>query len=151
MNCLLSLESWDRRFESHSRHRCLHLFCVCVGSGLATSWSSVQGVLPTVFGLSNWSETKRFTDALCSKVGATGIEWGRDTTWYSERNLYLTSGFHPPHSFCCEIKHRDKLTYLLPLRPDRFWDPPSFLSNGSEISFPGPRMAEKWRWPQSSI
>jgi hypothetical protein len=22
----------------------------------------------------NWSETKRFTDALCSKVGATGIE-----------------------------------------------------------------------------
>jgi hypothetical protein len=51
---------------------CLRLFCVCVGSGLATSWSPFQGVLPTVLGLRNWSETKRFTDALCSKVGTTG-------------------------------------------------------------------------------
>jgi hypothetical protein len=48
MNCFRSLESWDRRFESHSRHGCLcvHLFCVCavlcVGSGLATCWSLVQ-------------------------------------------------------------------------------------------------------------
>jgi hypothetical protein len=40
----------------------------CVGSGLATGWSPIQGVLPTVLGLRNWSETKRFTDALCSKV-----------------------------------------------------------------------------------
>jgi hypothetical protein len=42
MNCLPSLESWDRGFEPHSRHGCLcvRLFCVCVvlcvGSGLAT-------------------------------------------------------------------------------------------------------------------
>jgi hypothetical protein len=32
---------------------CMRLFCVCVvlcvGSGLATGWSSVQGVLPTVY------------------------------------------------------------------------------------------------------
>jgi hypothetical protein len=32
---------------------CMHLFCVCVvlciGSGLATGWSPVQGVLPTVY------------------------------------------------------------------------------------------------------
>jgi hypothetical protein len=49
---------------------CLRLFCVCV-CGLATGWSPVQGVLPTVLRLRNWSETKRFTDALCSKVGAT--------------------------------------------------------------------------------
>jgi hypothetical protein len=32
---------------------CVHLFCVyvvlCVGSGLATGWSPVQGVLPTVY------------------------------------------------------------------------------------------------------
>jgi hypothetical protein len=46
---------------------CLRLFSVCVGSGLATSWSSAQGVLPTVVWLINWSETKRFMDALCSK------------------------------------------------------------------------------------
>jgi hypothetical protein len=51
---------------------CLRLFCVCVSSGLETGWFPVQGVLPTVLGLRNWSETKRFTDALCSKVGATG-------------------------------------------------------------------------------
>jgi hypothetical protein len=72
MNCLRPLERWGRGFESHSRHRCLSLFRVCVGSGLLTDWSSVQGVLPTVLGLINWSETKRFTDAVCSKVGATG-------------------------------------------------------------------------------
>jgi hypothetical protein len=53
----------------------LCLFCVCIGSGLAMGWSPVQGVLPTlptVLGLRNWRETKRFTDALCYKVGATG-------------------------------------------------------------------------------
>jgi hypothetical protein len=44
----------------------------CVGSGLATGWSPVQLVLPNVLGLRNWSETKRFIDALCFKVGATG-------------------------------------------------------------------------------
>jgi hypothetical protein len=27
----------------------LRLFCVCVGSRLATGWSPVQGVLPTVY------------------------------------------------------------------------------------------------------
>jgi hypothetical protein len=53
MNCLLPLEHWGRWFESHSRHGWLcGLFCVsavlCVGSGLATAWSTVQGVLPTV-------------------------------------------------------------------------------------------------------
>jgi hypothetical protein len=37
---------------------CVHLFCVCVvlcaGSGLATGWSPVQGILPTVCRLRNW-------------------------------------------------------------------------------------------------
>jgi hypothetical protein len=50
----------------------LQLFYVCVGSGHATGWSSVQGVLQNDLGLSYWSETKRFTDALCTKLGATG-------------------------------------------------------------------------------
>jgi hypothetical protein len=31
------------------------------------SWSPIQGILPTVLKLRNWSETKRFMDALCSK------------------------------------------------------------------------------------
>jgi hypothetical protein len=54
MNCLRLLERWDRGFESSSRHGCLciPLLCVCVvlciGSGLATDLSLVQGVLPSV-------------------------------------------------------------------------------------------------------
>jgi hypothetical protein len=40
---------WDREFESRLRHGCLSAsFCVvlsCVGRGLATGWSLVQGVL----------------------------------------------------------------------------------------------------------
>jgi hypothetical protein len=40
--------------------------------GFATGLFLVQGVLPTALGLRNWSETKRFMAALCSKVGATG-------------------------------------------------------------------------------
>jgi hypothetical protein len=54
MNRLRSLEHWDLGFESHSRHGCLCTFILCVGSGLATGWSPVQGVLPTVYGLRNW-------------------------------------------------------------------------------------------------
>jgi hypothetical protein len=37
---------------------CVRLFCacvvLCVGSGFATGWSPVQGVLPTLYGLRNW-------------------------------------------------------------------------------------------------
>jgi hypothetical protein len=36
MHCLRSLEHWDRGFESHLKHGCLRLFCVCVGSSLTT-------------------------------------------------------------------------------------------------------------------
>jgi hypothetical protein len=56
MNSFRSLGLWDRGFENHSRHGCLYcvrLFYVCivlcVGTGLATGWSSVQGVLSTVY------------------------------------------------------------------------------------------------------
>jgi hypothetical protein len=33
---------------------CLCAFILCVGRGLATGWSPVQGVLPTVYRLRNW-------------------------------------------------------------------------------------------------
>jgi hypothetical protein len=35
---------------------CVYSVCVvpCVGSGLATGWSPVQGVLPIVYRLRNW-------------------------------------------------------------------------------------------------
>jgi hypothetical protein len=48
------LRPLDRGFESHSRHGCLCAFILCLccsvySRGLATSWSPVQGVLPTVY------------------------------------------------------------------------------------------------------
>jgi hypothetical protein len=49
---LWSRGRWDHVFESRSRHGCLSAsFCVmlfCVGRGLATGRSSVQGVLRNV-------------------------------------------------------------------------------------------------------
>jgi hypothetical protein len=53
---------------------CVYSVLFCVGSVLATAWSPVQAVQPTVLGLRNWSETKRFTDALCFKVRETGMK-----------------------------------------------------------------------------
>jgi hypothetical protein len=71
MNCLPSLERWDRGFETHSRHGCLHcvhLFCVCVvlcvGRGLATGLSPVQGVLPTVYRIKKLKKRPRFNKGL---------------------------------------------------------------------------------------
>jgi hypothetical protein len=71
MKCLRQFKHWDCVFESQSRHGCLRLFCVCVvlrvGSGLA------KGLIPhprsqtSCLRLRNWSERKRFTDALCSR------------------------------------------------------------------------------------
>jgi hypothetical protein len=60
MYCLRSLGSRDRGFESHTRHGCLVCVCVCVwvvlclGRGLATSWSPVQGVPLSVKWWRNW-------------------------------------------------------------------------------------------------
>jgi hypothetical protein len=54
MNSLRLLTRWDHGFESHSRHGCLlyaFILCFCcpvLTSGLATSWSLVQGDLPYV-------------------------------------------------------------------------------------------------------
>jgi hypothetical protein len=56
MNRLRSLEHWDRGFRGMDV--CVRLFYVCVflsvGSGRATGWSHVQGVLPTVRRLRYW-------------------------------------------------------------------------------------------------
>jgi hypothetical protein len=46
----------------------VRLFCVCVilcvGSGLATGWSPVQGILPTVYRLRNWKSDQGPTKEL---------------------------------------------------------------------------------------
>jgi hypothetical protein len=55
----------------------------CVDSGFATGWSPVQGVVPSVLRLRNWSETKRFMDALCPKVRATEKRETERTCWKS--------------------------------------------------------------------
>jgi hypothetical protein len=70
MYCLRSLGSRDRGFESHTRHGCLICvfilcFVLCLGRGLATSWSLVQGVLPSV----KWSKWKNNLYAVRYKVG----------------------------------------------------------------------------------
>jgi hypothetical protein len=66
MNCLRSLEHWDRGFESHSMHGCLYflrLFCVCVflcvGRGHSTDWSPFRGVLTTVYGIKKLKKRPR--------------------------------------------------------------------------------------------
>jgi hypothetical protein len=54
--------------------------CLCTGRGLATSWSLVQGVLPTVWDLVKWSEKESFME-----VGQ-GQNWGwsaREKKMYS--------------------------------------------------------------------
>jgi hypothetical protein len=63
-------------------------FCVCVvlclGRGLATSWSPVQGVLPSV----NDQETEKL--ALCSKSGSKLPKWeqrGRKKIYWTEISL----------------------------------------------------------------
>jgi hypothetical protein len=73
MNFLCLLERWDRWFESHSRHGCLYcvrLFrvCVilCVGRGLATGWSRVQGVLPSVYRIKKLKKRPRLNKGLQS-------------------------------------------------------------------------------------
>jgi hypothetical protein len=71
MYCLRSLGSRDRGSNPTWMFGVvMRLFCVCVvlclGRGLATSWSPVQGVLPSV----NEQETEK--SALCSKGGTRG-------------------------------------------------------------------------------
>jgi hypothetical protein len=56
---LLALERWDRRFESHWRHGCLCVFILCAGSGLATGWSPVQGVLLTLYKIKKLKKRQR--------------------------------------------------------------------------------------------
>jgi hypothetical protein len=53
------------------------ILCLCVGSGLATGWSHVQGVLPTVYRIKKLKWNEAIMDDLCSKVRATGEGEGK--------------------------------------------------------------------------
>jgi hypothetical protein len=90
--CLRSLGRWDRGFESHSGHGCLVSVCVysvcvflCLGSGLATDWSLVQGVLPKTNKLNSvdFSPQANSTDrattscrrSQCQLLRIEGVAW----------------------------------------------------------------------------
>jgi hypothetical protein len=69
--CFRSLESWDRRFKSHSRHACLYcvpLLCVCValcaGSGLAMGLSPIKGVQQIVYMIKKLKKRPRHNEGL---------------------------------------------------------------------------------------
>jgi hypothetical protein len=82
MNCLRSLGSRDCGFESHTRHGCLVCACVyvvlCLCRGFATSWSLVQGVLPSVKWSWNWKSEAR-TQGSC---------------WTSKKKMFRRSQLH---------------------------------------------------------
>jgi hypothetical protein len=48
---------------------CVRLFCVyvvlCVGSGLATDWSPVQGVISTVYMIKKLKKAAKFQQKAC--------------------------------------------------------------------------------------
>jgi hypothetical protein len=104
MNCLRSLEHWDRGFEFYSRHECLcvRLFCVyvvlCIGIGLAMGWSLVQEVLPSVKKrLRNWRRSQGPTEG-CRAID----EWvsvPRGTVKRRVRLYCLTLAFNNSYSY----------------------------------------------------
>jgi hypothetical protein len=85
MNCLRPLKHWDRGIESHSRHGCLFAFILCVGRSLATGWSPVQGILPTVYRLRNWTSSQGPRKG-CRAV----IEWN---VWHEPGPLLLCRNY----------------------------------------------------------
>jgi hypothetical protein len=74
------------------------LMLSCVGSGLATGWSPVQGVLPTVCRIKKLKWTKSFVDALCSSGSNRNMiewmsEWMNVAIWacYKKRDKIIVS------------------------------------------------------------
>jgi hypothetical protein len=52
-------QTLGRGFECHSKHGCLCALILCVGRGLATGWSLVQVVLPTVYKIKKLKKRRR--------------------------------------------------------------------------------------------
>jgi hypothetical protein len=121
----------------------VRLFCVyivlCVGNGLATGWSSVQGVLPTVYrikklkkrprsnkGLWSHRQIDTYTDSIhyYKTVPSRGSSVGKATIYgMDDRGVGV------------RVPVRTRI-FSSPRRPDRLRGPPSLLSNGYRGIFP---------------
>jgi hypothetical protein len=74
---------------------CMRLFCVCVvlsvGSGLATGWSPVQGVLPTVYGIKKPKKVAKVHQKDCRAIA-------RSLIIYFD-SIHLRTYLHDIHKF----------------------------------------------------
>jgi hypothetical protein len=96
----------------------LYLFCVPVSSGLTTDLE-----------LRNWIEIERFTDALCSKVGATGKRadnkknrrWKKRTILKSKKMFLHAVGLKCViPTYCTNVRKKEE-HILAFLTTDRWW------------------------------
>jgi hypothetical protein len=88
---------------------CVHLFCVyvvCVGSGIATGWSPVQGVLRTVYTrrLRNWKSGQGPTKG-CGAIEKKKLQLPRYCTLLSEIIAVLTAIFLFPFTLFASEWH----------------------------------------------
>jgi hypothetical protein len=104
---------------------CLRLFCVCVvlcvGSGLATGWSPVEGVLPTVYRLRNWKKAAK----VHTGCRAVGRHWEIlfQTAPAEQVGLEgLYSGVGPRFEFW--LGHQIFWVFVIFLSPSKYWDSP---------------------------
>jgi hypothetical protein len=67
----------------------------CVGSHLVMGWYPIQGVRLTVYKKRNWSETKHFTDALCSK-------WEQQEIWMNSVEFHAYNHITCVFQWCLE-------------------------------------------------
>jgi hypothetical protein len=97
MNCLRPLKRWVMGSNpNQGMDVCVRLFCVwvvlCVGWGLATGWSPVQGVLPAVYRLRNIKNWPRYNKRL----------WSHNRIDISKKYYYkisaTNSAFAPSHN-----------------------------------------------------
>jgi hypothetical protein len=117
---------------------CVYSVCVvpCVGSGLATGWSPVQGVLLTVYTIKKLKSGQgpkkgcRATDSVVSIATGYGLDdWG--------------VGVRVP------VGSR---IFSYPRRRDRLWGSTQpYIQWGTRGSFPGGKAAGAWRWPHLQL
>jgi hypothetical protein len=102
-----------------------------VGSQRLTAWAMAR---PDSLRFRNWSETKRFTDALCSKVGATRIDGWMDgvtdrLVLESSDARQVEHNYNTPVTFHCCFKLNEILTTIMPLNDEASFKIASFKLN----------------------